>query len=220
MTVDFILKRRNVQRLDLIGSGWGSVLAAGYAAQHPERVERLVLQSPIWLRDASPIAPVPGSLPAYRVVTREEARRNWFNGVPEEKRTDLIPCGWFDRWADRIWATDPEGAAQNPPVVRVPNGALLDDQVYWSAGKPLYNPTQIIAPVLLVRGEWDRESTRYMARNLFELLVNARSKRSVVISEATHMLMVEKNRLELYREVDQFLREESGVPRAVSGTRN
>jgi pimeloyl-ACP methyl ester carboxylesterase len=50
VAVDFILKRRNVQRLDLIGSAWGSVLAAGYAVQHPERVERLVLQSPIWLR--------------------------------------------------------------------------------------------------------------------------------------------------------------------------
>jgi hypothetical protein len=24
-----------------------------------------------------------------------EARRRWFDGVPEEKRTDLILCGWF-----------------------------------------------------------------------------------------------------------------------------
>ena len=76
--------------------------------------------------------------------------------VPEEKRTDLIPCGWFDRWADRIWATDPEGGTQNPPIERSPNGALLDDQVYRSARKPVYNPPGIVAPVLLVRGEWDR----------------------------------------------------------------
>jgi hypothetical protein len=81
----------------------------------------------------------------------------------------LIRRGWFDRWADRIWATDPEGGT-NPPIVR-----MLDDQVYWSAGKPVYNPSGIVAPVLIVREEWDRESPKYMARNLFELLVDARS---------------------------------------------
>jgi hypothetical protein len=151
-------------------------------------------------------------------VTREDARQNWFDGVPEEKRADLIPCGWFDRWADRIWATDPEGGTHYPPIVRVPNGVLLDDQVYWSGGKPLYNPSGIIAPVLLVRAEWDRESTAHMAQNLVELLVNARSKRTVLIPEATQMVMVEKNRLRLYSEVQQFLLEERGVPPAVSGT--
>jgi pimeloyl-ACP methyl ester carboxylesterase len=216
VAVDFILKRRNIGRLDLIGSAWGSVLAAGYAAQHPERVERLVLQSPIWLRDA-PVVQVPWSLPAYRVVTREEARQRWFDGVPKEKRADLIPCGWFDRWADRIWATDPEGGTQSPPIVRVPNGALLDDQVYWSASSSLYNPSSIAAPVLLIRGEWDRESTKHMVQNLFGLLVNARYKHSVVIPEATHLLMVEKSRLQLFREVEQFL-EQSDEPPAVSWT--
>ena len=35
--------------------------------------------------------------------------------------------------------TDPEGGTENPSIVRVPNGALLDDRVYWSAGKPVYN---------------------------------------------------------------------------------
>ena len=215
VAVDFILKRRNVQHLDLIGSAWGSALAASYAVQHPEHVNRLVFQSPIWLPD-TPVIQVPWSLPAYRVVTREEARQRWFDGVPEAKKADLIYCGWFDRWADRIWATDPEGGTHNPPIVRVPNGALFDDQVYWSAGKALYNPAGIVAPVLLVRGEWDRVSTKHMTRNLFELLVNARSKRRVVIPEATHMLMVEKNRLKLYGEVERFL-EERDVPAAVSG---
>ena len=41
VAVDFILKRRNVQHLDLIGSAWGSALAASYAVQHPEHVNRL-----------------------------------------------------------------------------------------------------------------------------------------------------------------------------------
>jgi fermentation-respiration switch protein FrsA (DUF1100 family) len=111
--------------------------------------------------------------------------------------------------ADRVWVTDPEGAKANPPVLRVPNGALLDDRTYWSAGKPLYDPSRITAPVLLIRGEWDRETPAYLAQDLFGLLVGASYKRSVTIPEGTHMLMLEKNRLQLFREVYRFLEDAS-----------
>jgi hypothetical protein len=41
----------------------------------------------------------------------------------------------------------------------------------------------------------------YMEQDLFGLLVGARHKRSVTITEDTHMLMLEKNRVPLFREV-------------------
>src|SRR5262245_10124007 len=45
--VDFILKRRNIHRLNLIGWSWGTALMATYTSQSPNNVERLVLYAPI-----------------------------------------------------------------------------------------------------------------------------------------------------------------------------
>src|SRR5712671_1351152 len=41
--VDFILKRRNIPRLDLLGWSWGTTLMATYTTQNAAKVERLVL---------------------------------------------------------------------------------------------------------------------------------------------------------------------------------
>ena len=61
--------------------------------------------------------------------------------------------------------------------------------------------------VLLVLGEWDRDTPTYMAQALYPLLTNASWKRHVVLSEGTHTILMEKNRMLLLRTVQQFLEE-------------
>ena len=46
-----------------------------------------------------------------------------------------------------------------------------------------------------------------MSRTLLPLLVNAPEKLYIVIGEGTHFVMLEKNRMELFREVQTFLDE-------------
>jgi len=63
-TIDFILKRRNVARLNLLGWSWGATIMATYTTRHPDKVERLVLYAPQWLRTtACPIETSAGPLP-------------------------------------------------------------------------------------------------------------------------------------------------------------
>src|SRR5262245_54248387 len=117
--VDFILARRNIARLNLLGHSWGSTLMATYTTQNAAKVERLALYAPPWIRQtASLVQAGPGPLGAYRKVTREQAMQRWMTGVPADKKATLIPAGWFDAWADATWATDPEGAKANPPYIR------------------------------------------------------------------------------------------------------
>ena len=119
--VDFILKRRNITKLNLLGWSWGTTQMASYTVQNPAKVERLVLYAPQWIRTtAQLIQSGPGPLPAYRMVRKDQALGRWLNGVPEDKKASLIPAGWFDQWADATWATDPEGAKMNPPTLRAP----------------------------------------------------------------------------------------------------
>ena len=115
--VDFILKRRNIPRLNLIGWSWGTTLMATYTTQNAGKVERLVLYAPAWIRTTPSLVQTgPGPLGAYRTVTRDQALAAGITGVPEDKKATLIPAGWFDAWADATFATDPVGAKTNPPV--------------------------------------------------------------------------------------------------------
>jgi pimeloyl-ACP methyl ester carboxylesterase len=208
--VDFILARRNIPRLNLMGWSWGTVTMATYTTQNPRKVERLVLYAPGWIRQtASLVQAGPGPLGAYRTVTREQALQRWMTGVPEDKKATLIPPGGFDAWADATFATDSEGAKANPPVLRAPNGVVQDSNEYWSAGKAYYDPAKITVPTLLVQAEWDRDLPPYMAQTLFPLLVNSPGKRYVMLPEGTHTIIMEKNRLMLFEAVQQFLDEAS-----------
>jgi pimeloyl-ACP methyl ester carboxylesterase len=184
---------------------------ATYTTQNPGKVERLALYAPPWIRQtASLVQAGPGPLAAYRTVRRDQALGRWMTGVPEDKKAALIPAGWFDAWADATFASDPDGAKQNPPVLRAPNGVVQDGAEFFGAGKPYYDPSKITVPTLLVLGEWDRDTPPYMAQTLFPLLVNAPGKRFVMLAEGTHTIMMEKNRLELFKVVQAFLDEAGG----------
>jgi pimeloyl-ACP methyl ester carboxylesterase len=184
---------------------------ATYTTQNPGKVERLALYAPGWIRKTPSLVPVaPGKLGAWRATTRAQALARWLTGVPEDKKLTLIPAGWFDQWADAAWADDPVGAQQSPPVIRAPNGVLADSAEYWSSNRPYYDPAKITVPTLLVHGEWDQDLPPYMAQTLFPLLVNAPTKRYVMLAEGTHTMIMEKNRLELFRAVQAFLDEGGG----------
>lgn len=203
--VDYVLARRQIERVNLIGWSWGTTIMAAYAASNAAKVNRLVLYAPGWIRNTPSLVQVEGPLGAYRIVTREAALARWMTGVPEDKKQSLIPAGWFERWADATFASDPEGARRTPPVLRAPNGVLLDGHEYWMKGRALYDPAALTMPVMLILAEWDRDTPPYMAHTLFPLIVHAPWKRCVMIGEGTHSVVMEKNRLQPFREVQFFL---------------
>jgi len=202
--VDFILQRRRVTGLDLIGWSWGTVLMGRYASEHKERVHRLVLYAPMWLHEP---ASAPPTLGAYRTWTIDAARKGVQTGAPESRQSELLSPEVFAAWSACEIATDPEGAKQSPPVIRTPNGSYADDQDYRAAGKPLWEPSKLVAPTLVVVGDWDGIQPPARAQAVFSKLVNTPERRLVQIGEATHFVLLEKNRQQLYREVQTFLDE-------------
>jgi pimeloyl-ACP methyl ester carboxylesterase len=202
--VDHILVRRGVTKLNLMGWSWGTAIMGRYAAQNSDKVNRLVLYAPPWIRKA-PASSSPAPLGAYQAWTMEQARSRLQTGAPEEKKKDLMPAAWFEAWSAAALATDPVGAKQTPPVVRTPNGTVQDTQEYWFAGKPLWEPSEIKAPTFIVLAEWDGLVTG--AQAVFDKLTNAHYKRLVQIGQGTHLVFLEKNRMHLFREVQLFLDE-------------
>jgi pimeloyl-ACP methyl ester carboxylesterase len=206
--VDFILKRRGIPRLVLLGWSWGTFSTPAYTIAHPSKVERLVLYSPIWIGQTGRLQQSDLSrIDAYRMVTRAQAHARWYTGVPEDKKDANIPASVFEAWADATWATDPEGAKLDPPVIRAPNGIVQDCVETWWAGKPYYDPGKITVPALLVTAAWDSDVPAAMARTLFPLFANSPRKRLVELAGGTHSVMMETNRFELFEAVQTFLDE-------------
>jgi len=204
--IDHVLMRRKLHSLNVIGWSWGATIAGAYTAEHHDKVQRLVLYAPQWVRDGATVGG-PGPLGAYQTWTMQQARDRLQLGTPEEKRDELLPPAWFQQWSAAELATDPAGSALNPPVVRTPNGSPQDMRDYWYAGRPYWNPSRVTAPTLVVHGDWDGVLTLADALGVFNALSNARLKRMVVVGEGSHIMLIEKNREQLFREVQLFLDE-------------
>ena len=168
---------------------------ATYTTQNPDKVERLVLYAPAWIRQtASLVQAGPGPLGAYRTVTREQAL-----GALDDRRAGGQEGGAHSRrlvraWADATWATDPDGAKRTRRCCARRTASCRTARNSWAPARPYYDPAKITVPTLLVVGEWDRDTPPYMAQTMFPLLVNSPGKRFVMLAEGTHTIMMEKNR--------------------------
>jgi pimeloyl-ACP methyl ester carboxylesterase len=205
--VDYILKKRKVAKINVMGWSWGTSIAGSYTSEHNDKVEKLVLYAPQWIR--SELATPPATpLGAYRLVSKDSAKARWLKGVAEDKQAALIPPGVFEAWASATWATDPEASKHNPPMLRAPNGVMEDSANSYGAGKALYDPGKITVPTLLLHAEWDADLPSYQAQGYFAQLKNTPYKRLIELSEGTHTVMLEKNRMQFFHELMGFLDEE------------
>lgn len=203
--VEFIRRRRNVDRIQLIGWSWGTQIMGRYAATQGDKVDRLVLYAPLWQRrtEAAGARGFDINVP-YRHVNVAGVKSRWLAGVAPQKQDRILPPRWFETFVAANLATDPWGSRQTPPVMRAPNGvfAELQNTGPWV---PPYDPAAIKAPTLLIKAEWDADTPSYMAQTLFPLLVNTPRKLYVEIGEGTHSVLLERNRMQLFRAVQGFL---------------
>jgi pimeloyl-ACP methyl ester carboxylesterase len=206
--VDFILKRRGVDKINLLGWSWGTRIMSHYTINNNAKVNKLVLYATGWMRSGKSLTDAGAAqLGAYRMVTVAQAKERKAFGLPPGKHGDIMPDAWFNAWAEATFATDPWGAKQNPPVIRAPNGSTQDTRDFFGAGKMQYDPADVRVPTLIIGAEWDADTPPDMARGYFARLNSAPYKRLVLIGEGTHSVMMEKNRMQLFREVQLFFDE-------------
>ena len=102
-------------------------------------------------------------------------------------------------------ATDPDKDKHSPPMFRAPNGVLIDI-FYIFTKRPVYDASKITVPTLIIRGDDDPTATEPDAKGLMSE-INAPTRRYISIGNGTHFVNLEKNRLQLFREVQTFLDE-------------
>ncbi|MBX9606283.1 MAG: alpha/beta hydrolase [Gammaproteobacteria bacterium] len=205
LAVDYIRAARGVAALGLIGYSWGTAICGQVAGEMPEAVRRLVLAGALWTLTGAQIT-VDGPLGAWRSVDAEATARRWLVNLDEAQRAAVAPSARVAAWAAAAIASDPESSRHSPPRLRAPTGVVKDVTTRWMRGEPTWEPARVRCPTLVVVGEWDQETTVAQGSEVFARLTAAPRKRLCVIGGATHLMLLEEQRGQLYEVVESFLR--------------
>jgi pimeloyl-ACP methyl ester carboxylesterase len=187
-TVDYLRSLRRVDKVTLFGWSLGGPRAGGYAGQHADKVQRLVLLAPAYNRNASampPALPAPGV--PMNTQSRQEFNTNWDRQVGCADQYDSAA-------SDSVWAqmleSDPVGATWGPGVRRAPQTTV------WGWTTALVGKTEI--PTLLVAGAHDKQVSPDRVRELYADL-GAKEKVFVDLACSSHNAMWERNHQLLFR---------------------
>jgi pimeloyl-ACP methyl ester carboxylesterase len=194
--VAHIRKLRGVDKVSLVGWSTGAPRAGGFAALHPEQVDKLVLYGPSpWFAKDDPPAQMPEPGAPTVLQTREFLLHNrWQNHVHGEGQLDdpEVP----DEYWKAIMAVDEVGrhwGKNGVGIIRAPNRMNFG----WRA-----NLARIRAPTLVMLGEYDNYANRLEAWK--GLCVEHRL--FIKVAEASHFIGFERGRHLLYRATQSWLR--------------
>ncbi len=187
--VDRIRALRHVEKLNVLGWSLGGPRSAGYAAQHPEKVAKLVLLAPAYNRAAKADAPaqVPANGAAMNTQSRGEFIANWDRQVG---CADQYEGGTRDSvWSEMI-SSDTVGATWGTGVRRAPQVTS------WGWTAAVVAKTQI--PTLMVSGAHDKQVNPDRVREMYTDLGSPK-KVFVDLACSSHNAMWEKNHLLLFK---------------------
>lgn len=217
--VNYIKTKRGVKKVTLIGWSWGAMMAGYYASLHGENVNKLVLYAPLYnFNDHTNLGAGSGlqnkrkplefnfALGAYRLASEAANTGRWNGEIPVDNKDEYRDAAVPVEFWKECMATDPTSATRNPPSLRAPNG-VLEDSFYQATGRPLWFAGNIYAPTLTIAGAYDTWSFPEDREGLMRDLVHAPVKRSVLIPDATHFVLFEKNRIQFFEEILKFLKQ-------------
>ena len=186
--VDYLRTQRRVQRVSLVAWSLGGPRSGGYAAQNPDKIEKLVLLAPAYSRDmaaAAPALPAPGV--AMNTQSRADFDANWDRQVGCTDQYD--PLVSQSVWTNML-ASDPVGATWGPGVRRAPQTTS------WGWTTEVVRKTQV--PTLMVSGVHDKQVLQERVRNLYADL-GSPQKVFIDLACSSHNAMWEKNHMLLFR---------------------
>ena len=202
--VDYLRGLRRVERVSLVAWSQGGPRAGGYAAQHPDRVQRLVLLAPGYARAGAdgPTAARPDTV-VFNTQSQQEFDANWDRqvGCPGQYDKSVSNAVWSD-----MVASDPVGRTWGAGVRRAP--AVPS----WGWNRNVVSKSQ--TPTLMVAGVHDKQVPQERVRDLYADL-GAQEKVFVDLGCSSHNAMWEMNHEVLFRTSLDWL-----TTGSVGGTKN
>ncbi len=187
--VDHLRALRGAAQVSMVAWSLGGPRAAGYAAQNPDKVAKLVLLAPAYNRNASatPPTPLPAAGAAMNTQSREELAALWNRqvGCPDQYEPGVFKAVW-----QAMLESDPVGATWGPGVRRAPNVTNWG----WTTAMVAAMKT----PTLMITGEHDGQVQPGRVHDLYADL-GPTSKVLIDLACSSHNAMWEKNHRLLFQ---------------------
>jgi pimeloyl-ACP methyl ester carboxylesterase len=189
--VEVVAKETGRQKFHFLGESSGALRAGAYAMVAPERVDRLVFAAFTYKGEGSP------------TLTKRAEQLAYFRSHNMRKR---------DREMIRSIATRDKPGTSDPAAVevladvemqfgdQVPTGTYLD----MTANLPVVHPEKVLAPVLLVRGEYDGIATVADLEEFYNQLPNG-DRQFIILPGTAHSVALATNRKLFWHVTNAFL---------------
>src|SRR5665811_1332542 len=189
-----VMKETGQQKAHFYGTSSGGIRAGAYAQAQPERVGRLILCAFTYKGNGA------------AEIERRRKRIDELRANPRRKRDaamirsiftrDGHPSGYDPAVPEAIIADEMKFGDQ------VPTGTYLD----MAANLPIVDPKKVLSPVLMLRGEFDGNSTNDDLLDFYRQLPNG-DRQFVILPQTAHSPGYSKNRHLLYYALHNFLAE-------------
>jgi alpha-beta hydrolase superfamily lysophospholipase len=190
--MDVVMQETGEQKICFYGTSSGAIRAAAFAQAQPERVWRLVLSAFTYKGEGA------------EEIGRRQKNIEALRANPRRKRdADMIRS---------IFIRDGHPGIYDPAVAEaiiaaemkfgdtVPSGTYLD----MAANLPLVDPTKVLCPVLMTRGEWDGNSTNDDLLDFFRQLPNG-DRQFVILPQTAHSAGFSNNRRLMWQTIRNFV---------------
>jgi alpha-beta hydrolase superfamily lysophospholipase len=187
-----IQKETSVSKMHMYGTSSGAIRAGAFAQAKPEHVERLILSAFTYKGTGA------------EEIARRRKRVDELRANPRRKRDAEMIRSIFTR-DGHPGSTDPAVpeaiiAMEMKFGETIPTGTYLD----MAVNLPLVDPKKVPAPVLMIRGEWDGNSTNEDLLDFYAQLPNG-DRQFVILPNTAHSIGYGKNRHLLWYAIKNFL---------------
>src|SRR5579884_2408115 len=189
--IDLVVRETGQPKVHVFGESSGALRAGAYAMARPDRVDRLVFGAFTYKGDNSP-------------TLKERAKQlDYYRSHNRRLRDRTMIRSIFTR--DKAGTSDPalgEYLADQELKFgdQVPSGTYLD----MTAHLPVVDPAKVLAPVLLIRGEYDGIATVDDLTEFFRQLPNG-DRQFVILPGMAHSVVLGLNRKLFWHTMRAFL---------------
>jgi pimeloyl-ACP methyl ester carboxylesterase len=187
---EYVMRASGAKRLLVYGISSGALKAAVFAERRPERVARLALDAFVWTGAGSPtLAERRKRLAEFQAKHRRPIDRAFVRSIFSRDHPGTADEATVEAFADAILALDDS----------VPTGTYVD----MCSKLPLADPARILAPTLLLRGQYDGIAGFDDLIEFFKRLPNP-DKQFTVMAGISHASFQQKNYLTVYHLLHAF----------------
>ena len=172
------------------GQSSGAIRLGAYAMEHPEALDRIVLDAFTWTGEGAPeIMKRREQVKLYQETPYRKLTRDSYRAIFSRDDPSTFEPAMADALADY----------EQKLVDRAPSGTYLDMAIHL----PMVDPAKLTCPVLMTRAETDGNATEEELLTFFSKLPN-RDKQFAMIRGIAHVAVLGINRQRIWHVMREF----------------